>query len=273
MTKKLKIGIAGCGAIGSSLAKAIVRDFSKNAKLSALYDIDKKKSIELSRRAGSRSLAVKSLEELIERCEFVIEASCAGYSWDIARQVICAGRDVMVMSVGGLLHKQEKLYELAAKHNVNVYIPSGAICGIDALKAANCAKITRVTLTTRKPPQAFLNVPYVIKKKIDLGAIKKDKIIFEGTAEAAIKAFPQNINVAATLSLAGIGPKKTIVRIIASAQSRNNIHEVEVESSAGRIFTRTENVIHPENPKTSLLAVLSAQAVLKQALTPVHIGA
>lgn len=270
---KLKIGIVGCGAIGSSLAKTISKDFSKGAKLRALYDIDKNKSMQLSKLvSGNKALVTESLDSLIDRSELVIEASSAKHSWGIARKAILRKRDIMVMSVGGLLGHSGQLFRLARKFNARVYIPSGAVCGIDALKAACCGKIKKVTLTTRKPLKSFSNVPYVIKKKIRLDKITKETIIFEGNASAAIKAFPQNINVAATLSMAGTGAKRTYVRIIASPGLSRNIHEIEIDSVSGKIFSRSENVIHPDNPKTSFLAVLSGIAALKQILTPVRIG-
>lgn len=274
MPKLLKIGIVGCGAIGSSLAKRIVKDFSPQAKLVALYDIDIAKAIKLSRLVSrGERLAVRNLKQLIHKSDLVIEAASAKYSWLIAKEALGDGCDIMLMSVGGVLNNFKELNKLAKRHNAKVYIPSGAISGIDALKAAGCGRINKVTLTTRKPPRGFSGVAYVMKKGINLNNIKEDKVIFEGNASLAVKAFPQNINVAAVLSLAGIGAKKTIVRIIASPKITRNIHEIEINSDAGNIMTRTENVIHPDNPKTSYLAVLSAVATLKQILGPVEIGA
>lgn len=274
MAKLLKIGIVGCGAIGSSLAEIIVKDFSKKAKLTALYDIDQAKSAKLSFLvSGSSRLKTKNLVLLITRSGLVIEASSAKYSADIAKSVLGKGRDIMVMSVGGLLDSFGRLYDLARKHNARLYIPSGAIAGIDALKALNCSRINSVTLTTKKPPEAFQGVPYVAKKGIRLDNLKEEKVIFEGDVYAAIKAFPQNINVAAALSIAGIGPRRTRVRIIVSPKITKNIHEVRIESDAGSVVTCTENVIHPHNPRTSYLAVLSAVAVLRNILEPVRAGA
>ena len=178
----------------------------------------------------------------------------------------------MIMSVGGILQHYKELLILAKEKNARVFIPSGAICGLDGLKAASCGKINKVTLTTKKPPQAFLGSPYLLKRKIRLDNIKEDTVLFEGNALTAIRAFPQNINVAATISIAGIGPEDTTVRIVASPHITRNIHEIEIESESGIISTRTENVIHPDNPKTSYLAVLSAQAALRQILEPIKIG-
>ena len=273
MSKLLKIGIVGCGAIGTSLAKIIVRDFSKEAKLAALYD---KIGACAEKLAGhvlkNRSLAALTLEDLLGRSELVIEAADASSSWDIARQALSRGRDIMIMSVGGVVSRLPGLNRLAKRYGAKVYIPSGAISGIDALKAAALGKIKKVTLTTRKNPLAFKRVKYLQQKKINLAKIKKEKVLFSGSASQAVRFFPQNINVAAVLSLAGIGQDKTKVTIIASPKVHKNIHEIKIESAAGIIFTRTENILHPDNPKTSYLAVLSAAATLKQILQPARIG-
>lgn len=271
MRDKIKIGIAGCGAIGTSLADVITRDFSLKAELISLYDIDLEKAYHLAGKFNKK-IAVLNLEDLINKADLVIEASKADSSFEIAKKTLSSAKDILVMSVGGIVEHCKELLALAEEKNARIFIPSGAICGIDGLKAANCGKINKVTLTTKKPPKAFLGVPYIMKNKINLNNISQDTVIFEGSAESAIRYFPQNINVAATLSLAGIGAQNTVVRIVASPGITQNIHEVEIDSESGRIFTRCENLIHPVNPKTSYLAVLSAVAVLKQVLGPVKIG-
>jgi aspartate dehydrogenase len=264
---KLSIGIAGCGAIGGSLAKAIAREFPGMARLSALYDINLSKARRISRR-----LAVSSLDRLIGKCDLVIEAASAAVSADIAKRALAKGKSVMVMSVGGLLGKLDKLARLAQKNNCRIIIPSGAISGIDGLKAAGVGQIKSATLTTTKSPLAFKGVGYIEKRGIKLQAIKKARVLFSGAAKDAVKFFPQNINVAAVLSLAGIGAGKTKVNIVADPKVKRNIHQIRIESEAGRIISRTENVLHPDNPKTSYLAVLSAVATLKGILEPVKIG-
>lgn len=271
-SKKLKIGIVGCGAIGSSLAKIIVSDLSDKAELSSLFDIETQKSYALANKLNNQKLAALNLEDLINRVDLVIEATKFDSSFEIAKKAVSLSCDVMIMSVGGILEHYKELEVLAKEKNACIFIPSGAICGIDGLKAASFGKINKVILTTKKPPKAFLGIPYILKKKIRLDNINEDTVLFEGDAFSATRIFPQNINVAATLSIAGIGPENTVVRIVASPNITQNIHEVEIESESGRIFTRTENVVHPDNPKTSYLAVLSAVATLKQILEPIKIG-
>lgn len=273
MPKVLKVGIVGCGAIGSSLARAVARDFKQQAKLVALFDLQPEKSRKLSRRlSGGDGLVVRDIRRLIQRSELVIEAASAASSLSIAKEALSRGRDIMLMSIGGVINAFTRLNLLAAKNNCRIFLPSGAIAGIDALKAAKAAGIKSVVLTTRKNPAAFKNVRYVEAKGIKLDKIKGEKVLFYGSARQAVKNFPQNINVAAILSIAGIGQERTRVRIIASPEVKENVHEIEVVSRAGKVFTRTQNILHPDNPKTSYLAVLSAIATLKQIFTSVKIG-
>ena len=155
---------------------------------------------------------------------------------------------------------------------IDIYLPSGAISGLDGLKSAMMAKVKSATLTTRKPTAGLKGAPYIKEKNIDLDSIKKETVIFEGTAEDAVKGFPQNVNVSATLSMCGLGPKNTKVRIVTSPDYTSNTHEVEIEGDFGRLKTVTENVPMPTNPKTSYLAALSAIAVLSDIISSSRIG-
>lgn len=269
---KLKIGIVGCGAIGSSLAKEIKLKFRKEADLVALFDIQPQKSALLAKKISrGQELCVKSLDDLIKRSDLVIEASSAKVSGNIAYKSLLKGRKVMLMSIGGVVGCTKQLLALASRFGGQVYLPSGAVSGLDGLKAANIAGVSKVLLVTRKNPAAFAGVKYVTNH-FKLAGLKQDKVLFDGPAARAVKYFPQNINVAAVLGLAGIGAAKTRVKIIASPKVKKNIHEVLIESAAANIFTRTENILHPDNPKTSYLAVLSAVATLRQILQPIKVG-
>jgi aspartate dehydrogenase len=256
-----RIGIVGCGSIGSFIAKRVDADLKGTAKLSGLCDIDYKKAKLLSGRL-SKKPPMLSLERLISASDIIIEAASGKVSADICKKTLLKGKDIMIMSIGGLLGKDE-LFLLAKKRNARIILPSGAICGLDGLKSAASGRIKKVTLTTRKPPQSLKGAPYIIEKNIQLDSITEECLVFEGTADEAVRGFPQNVNVSALLSIAGIGPKKTIVKIVTSPQYLVNTHEIEVEGDFGRFITRTENVPFPENPKTSFLAALSALSTLK----------
>jgi aspartate dehydrogenase len=270
MKKRIKIGIIGCGTIGSELARAIETDFKDKAKVVGLCDLIEEKALNLAKSLKSKP-SIVSIEKLIISSDLVIEAASAGVSAGIVEKTLSAGKDIMVMSVGGLLGHTE-IFDLAKKKMSHLYLPSGAICGLDGVKSAALGRLDKVMLITRKPPRSLEGAPYLVKKGIDLNQIKEETLLFEGTAEEAIKGFPQNVNVSATLSIAGIGPEKTRVKIITSPFYTSNIHEVEAEGAFGRLTVRTENIPSLENPKTSYLAILSSLATLKQILEPVKIG-
>jgi aspartate dehydrogenase len=268
--KKIKVGIVGCGAIGTRIALACRSRLAYAVELAGVCDIDKNKILALNRSLKKKVRGLK-LDQLIKNTDLVIEASSALVSSEIVKRCVKNKRDCLIMSVGGLLGR-ERLLKKAGEKGVKVYIPSGAICGIDALKAASVGKIASVTLTTRKPPKGLAGAPYLAGKKIDLSAITKETVIFEGSAGDAVKGFPANVNVSAVLSLAGIGAAKTKVRIVTSPDYKRNVHEVEIIGDSGRITTRTENVPSESNPKTSALAIYSAIATLEGIAKSVRIG-
>jgi len=267
--KKLKIGIVGCGAIGTSLAVLINKRLN-NARVVSLCDVDEAKARALKKKLKYGS--VRSLQQVIKTCDIVVEAASAKFSFEIAKQVLLGRKDVLVMSIGGVLGREKKLFDIAKKNSARIYFPSGAICGLDGLKALIPAGIDGITLRTMKPPRALEGADYIVRNKIDLSLIKTDKVIFSGNAYEAVKAFPQNINVVALLSIAACGIAVPNVEIIASPGSTRNIHIIEIRSKAARLLIRCENVPSPDNPKTSYLAVLSAFSVISGISDVVNIG-
>ncbi len=180
----------------------------------------------------------------------------------------------MVMSAAALIEENlfMEISEIAKKNGRKVYVPSGAIVGLDNIKSAAIGNIDQVTLTTRKPPQSFEGAPLVKKRKINLSSLKKPIMLFEGPAGEAVKLFPQNVNVSATLSLASIGPDKTKVRIITDPRTKTISHEIHVKGEFGELQTKTINRPFPTNPKTSFIAALSAIATLRKLSENIIIG-
>lgn len=198
---------------------------------------------------------------LIRRSDLVIEAASAAAAAGIVTRALSAKKTVFAMSVGGLLPIAGRLQRLT-RQGGHLLTPSGAIAGLDGVKAAGAGTLRRVTLTTRKPPRA-------------LGLttrLRRPKTLFQGSAAQAVRQFPQNINVAATLALAGLGAARTTVRIIADPGVSTNTHEIEAIGAFGRLTARTENLPARGNPKTSALAILSAQAALQQFASTWRIG-
>lgn len=266
----LNIGIVGCGAIGSCLIKVIKENFKGKAKVTAVCDLDRKKA-ENAITSFRIKPKVLSLQSLIKASDLIIEAASASISAMVARKALMAGKEVMIMSTGGLLNRDD-IFHLANKKKRHLYIPSGAVCGLDGIKSASAGKIQSVALITKKPPEGLEGAPYLVKNNINLNLIKKETVVFSGSAEEAIMGFPKNINVSSVLSLASLGAKKTKVEIICLPKADVNSHTILAKGDFGELMTQTKNLPSPDNPKTSYLAVLSAAAMLKSILDYVKIG-
>ncbi len=268
----LKVGIIGCGAIGTEISKAIDTKII-NAKLVAVYD---RSSEQCERLLGLLNNKPKkaSPDELISIADIVIECASQKAVHEFGVRVLESGKDLMVLSTGALTDSilLDRLIKAAAAYNRKIYIPSGAVAGLDCLKSASIAAIDKVTLTTTKNPQGLKGSPFVIEKRINPESFNEKTLLFEGSAEDAVRAFPSNVNVAATLSLAGTGAKETKVQVFVDPGAKTNIHEIAVEGAFGKFTCRVENIPSPDNPKTSFLAALSAIATLKKITEPLQIG-
>jgi len=269
--RKTKIGIVGCGAIGSRVAKSIRSELKETCYVAALFDIDKIKAQETAKRLSLKGVVKSSLKDLVRSCDFVVEAVSAKSILDIVKTALSSKKSILVLSVGKILGTPD-LLKLAKKNNCVILFPSGAISAIDAIKAASLERITHITLTTRKPPSSLAQTDYLTKKGIRLNRIKGETVIFDGGVKDAVKYFPKNINVAATLALASGALRKIRIRIVTSPKFKSNSHEIEVIGASGRITSKTENVPCKDNPKTSYLAVLSAIQTLKQHFNVIKIG-
>ena len=270
MGEKTRIGIIGCGTIGSEIARAVHNKFGDVAELSALSDDQRAKGMQLVKELGL-NIPVCLPDEVIELSDMVVEAANASVAKSIASAALVQNKYVLIMSVGGLIDAPE-VFQLTRESGGRLYIPSGEIAGLDAVKAAAEGEIEMVRLTTKGPPGALAGSPYVEENAIDLKAIKSEKVVFEGSVVAAVKGFPRIINVSAALSFAGIGPEKTRVRVIASPELTEIVYEIEVEGSFGKMLTRTVNVPSTTSPNTNYLAVLSAVAMLRRILYALKVG-
>lgn len=269
--KKIRVGILGCGAIGSRMALSIKDELKSKAVVSAVFDIQEERAKKLAKNFSSARIIKRSFEDLVNSCDLVVEAVNAQDTQNLIRQALLAQKDVLVMSVGKLLGAHD-IFKIAIKNRCRLLVPSGAVAGLDAIKAASQRKISKITLTTRKPTFGFAQNTYISKRKIDLSKLDKETVLFDGNVNSAVKYFPQNINVAAAIALASMVPEKLRIRIITSPEYKLNSHEIEVVGDFGRLVTRTENEICPDNPKTSYLAVLSAIQTLKPYFEAVKIG-
>jgi aspartate dehydrogenase len=264
---KKSIGLMGCGTIGTHLAMAIDSGRVANASVTGLFDIVDGNARNLKTRLKSTPQVYDNFDRFVDStADIIIEAASQQAVKNFAKRIIESGKDLMVMSVGALADTQflAELLELTPIRNgqSKIYVPSGAIAGIDAIRSVRHIADS-ISITTKKSPKALAGAPFFTTRNVSLDNITKVTEIYEGSAVEAVKLFPANVNVAAVLSLAGIGVEKTMVRILADPEATTNQHEIVATGSFGEIKISVNNVTAPGNPKTSFLAVLSAIECLR----------
>jgi aspartate dehydrogenase len=262
------IGIVGCGAIGKALLTA-VEEGKLAVRVAGVTSRTEKSAREMLARLRNPPPYV-SLSDLITASDLIIEAAGGAVVASLAEQVFAAGKDLMVISVGALLDHPE-IMENSRKTGCRLYCPSGAIAGLDGIKSASAGAIKHVTHTTRKPPNGLEGAPYLLERGISLLGLQEEKEIFSGSAREACRGFPANVNVTAAVSLAGIGPDQTRVRILAVPGLARNCHDIDIEGEFGLLHVHIENV-PSENPKTGKLTALSIVRAVRDVLDPVRIG-
>jgi aspartate dehydrogenase len=269
MGMTLTVAIGGLGAIGAHLARALDAGV-EGLSLTAVAARDQEKA----RRtiAGFRAPpAIVSLPELAERADVVVEAAPAAVFEQIAEAAIARGRIFVPSSVGALLPRMH-LVARARETGARIVVPTGALLGLDAVRAAAEGRVESVTIQTRKPPRGLEGAPYLLEHKIDVLAIKEPTLVFKGNAFDAARGFPANVNVAAALALAGIGPERTMVEIWGDPTVTRNTHTIRVEAESARLTMTIENVPSEENPKTGKITPLSLLACLRGLTSTLKVG-
>lgn len=271
---KKNISIIGCGAIGSELALSVDRMMIENVTISSFLDI-KLENAEIlkSKLSNNNPIVFNNFSDYIRSDTFkdvdlVVEAASQNALTSYLNPIILLKKDILVMSVGAFANPDffSEVIKNVEKNDVNLYVPSGAIAGIDAIKSVR-SSISYVTLTTTKNPNSLKDSPFFKKNNLTLDSIKKRTLLFEGSAVEAVQNFPANVNVAALLGLAGIGVEKTKVNVIADPSLRINKHEIKVIGKFGELIVRVKNIPSPNNPKTSYLAILSVIESLRSITT------
>ena len=218
------IGIVGCGAIGKALIQA-AESGKLSVRIAGVTSRTEKNARELL-AVFKNPPPYLSLVELITAADLIVEAAGGAVVPELAKKVFTAGKDLMVISVGALLDHPDLMAE-SRRTGCRLYVPSGAIAGLDGIKSASVGQITHVTHTTRKPPLGLEGAPYLVEHGISLAGLREEKEIFSGSARDACRGFPANVNVTAAVSLAGIGPDQTRVRILAVPGLARNYHDIE----------------------------------------------
>jgi aspartate dehydrogenase len=265
----LRIGIFGIGSIGQTLAVAL--DSKRiDAELVAISDQQAEKAEAFAATLATRPRVV-SLHELVQRADFVVEAASQDALREFVPKALASGRDMLVMSVGGLLGHDE-WFRQAAEKGCRIYVPSGAIAGLDGIKSASMGYLQSAVLTSRKPVAALRGTKYVVENNLQLDTFNEETVIFEGTAEEAAHAFPTTSNVAAALRFAVERTVPVLVRVVAVPGGSKNVHEIRVQGEFGKLSIDVENVPSKANPRTSQLAAFSALATLSNLTRALRVG-
>ena len=268
-----KVGIIGCGTIGYQIARSIDSGYLPQARLGFILD----SSLSRLELATASLVNIKPMtfsdpgllfrSESYKETQIVVESASRAAIREYAMRILSDGKYLIIFSVGELIDQtfMRDIETEAAKHSGVIHIPTGAIAGIDAIKSLRDS-LDEVTVSTTKNPKSLAGAPYFeIYKNVHLHELKDRTILYEGEVSKAVELFPSNVNVFAALALAAGNFAKIKVRIIADPKTKVNRHEINVAGGFGILQIVTSNKPHPENPRTSGLAVLSAIETVRTA--------
>ncbi|MBN9005801.1 MAG: aspartate dehydrogenase [Rhizobiales bacterium] len=265
----LRVGLAGLGAVGLGVARKLEAGIpGLTLAAVSVRDVDRARR-ELPRAGGE--IPVLAIEALAENCDIVVEGLPPALFRTVAAATIARGRIFMPLSVGQLLENWELVDEARAT-GARILVPTGALIGLDAVRAAAEGDIRSVTMITRKPPAGLDGAPYLRERGIAVTGLTEALKVFDGSARDGARGFPANVNVAAALSLAGIGPDRTRLEIWADPAVTRNTHRIEVEADTARFSMTIENVPSAENPRTGRITALSTVAALRGLVSELKVG-
>ncbi|MCK5038567.1 MAG: aspartate dehydrogenase [Thermoplasmata archaeon] len=270
----MNICIIGFGSIGRTLARAL----DEVDEVHTIFIIEKKPAkVKKLEEELTKIRYSENYDDVLEDCRLVVETAAQGAVKEYIPQALERGVSALVMSVGAFVDDNlwDKTKILAKQNGCKIYIPSGAVCGIDGLGALGgiaVDEIEEVILMSYKSPKALKGQKYFIKNNIDISGLTRPKVVYDGWARDAVQHFPKNVNVAATVSLAGLGFDRTRVKIIVDPKAQRNTHRLIVKARSGEIECWTRNVPFPENPKTSYLAALSLISSVKRIIGSSWVG-
>lgn len=268
MSETYTVGIVGLGAIGMPLARALDAGV-EGLRLTAVAVRDAGKAREQLRGFRDRPL-ILDIAKLPRECDVIVEAAPPELFEAVAMAAIEGGCVFVPSSVGQLLPRMH-LVDRARETGARIVVPTGALLGLDAVRACAEGEVARVAIETRKPPRGLAGAPYLVEHGIALEGITEPKRVFQGNALDAARGFPANVNVAAALALAGIGPERTTVEIWADPGVDRNTHTIRVEAEAARLTMTIENV-PSANPKTGRITPLSVLACLRGLTSTLKVG-
>ncbi|WP_108880643.1 aspartate dehydrogenase [Anderseniella sp. Alg231-50] len=268
--RRLRLGIAGLGTIGLAVARRVDAGEAGDMVVSAVSARDTGKAADNISGFTHRPDIVP-IGEIGGHCDVVLECAPRSVFDELATSAISNGCIFIPLSVGALLDRPE-LVEQARATGAKIMVPTGALIGLDAVKAIAQGNVTSITMETRKPPRGLKGAPHIAATGVDLDSVSEPLKVFSGTAREAARGFPANVNVAAALGLAGIGPDRTMVEIWADPTVQHNTHSITAKSDSSDFTMTIQNIPTAENPPTGKITALSALATLQRLTSPLVVG-
>ena len=271
----IRVGVAGLGAVGYPVVAALARGSIPGLRLSAVSARDMARAASRLQAIGHPAayVPIVSPRQLCEHADIILEALPPASFLEVAEPTLAAGKTLVALSATQVLESQEALLALASGSGGRIIVPSGALCGLDAVRAAaEGGHVRSVTMQTRKPPRSLQGAPLVAEQGIDLATLREPVCLYSGSVRAAARLFPANVNVAVALSLAGIGPDLTQYEVWADPHVSRNTHVVRVEADESSFELTVRGVPSEENPATGKLTPLSALATLRGLVATMRVG-
>ncbi|MEM9355217.1 MAG: aspartate dehydrogenase [Pseudomonadota bacterium] len=265
-----RVAVAGLGVIGLRVARYIDDGAVEGARLNAVASRDPQKAAK-SVEGLRQPPEVCPLRELPAVADIIVDCTPASIFREVAEAVIANGKVLMPLSVAALLDNMD-LVDKARTTGAQIIVPTGAIIGLDTVRAMAVGDISSVVLETRKPPNGLAGAPHLVNNSISVENLTEAKLVFKGNAREAAKGFPANVNVAAALSLAGIGPDQTEVEVWADPAVDRNMQSVTISSDSGDATMQIRNIPSIENPRTGRIVAQSVIATLKRHTDPLVAG-
>lgn len=263
------VGIAGFGTIGTAVGRRLQQGL-EGMRLAGVTSGRADKAKQALTDMGSDA-PVLSPDELAQACDIIVECAPTAAFLTIAEPAMDAGRQMVTVSAAALIENME-IVDRARANGGRIIMATGALLGLDAVRAAALGEIYSVTMITRKPPRSLQGAPHLEKTGVDVMALKAAALLFDGSAREGARGFPANVNVAAALALAGIGPDRTRLQIWADPCLERNTHIIRVEADSASFELSIQNVPSPEKPGTGKITALSMIAALEGLVSPLKVG-
>ncbi len=267
--KKIRVAVAGLGAIGKALSTKLAAGAVPGIELTAVSAKNHDKANEFVKTLA-HPVKVLRIEDLEPEADVVVECAPAEFLGDIVTPFLKKQKRAIVLSVGAILFRQD-LLDVAKQTGGVIMVPTGALIGLDAMLGAAEGKIHSVRMVTRKPPKGLEGAPHLIENNISVKGLTEPLKVFTGNAKEAAKGFPANLNVVVALALAGNGPENTLLEIWADPTVVRNTHTITVDSDSAKFSMTMEN-IPSENPKTGRIVAQSVVAMLRKMTSHFQVG-